>query len=337
MAGLWHAYRLRWKRRRFLYRIWRKRREIGPVVDRTEAIRPDTILALSTVRNEMLRLPYFLEHYRKLGVGHFLFVDNGSDDGTAEYLADQADVSLWHTAHSYRLSRFGMDWLGWLQWQYGSGNWCLTVDADELLIYPDWQTRDLRALTEWLDAQGLPSFGALMIDLYPKGSTTAVAYQPQDDPTDVLCWFDPGPYRNQIHRYYGNLWVQDGVRDRVFFGKEPARAPTLNKTPLVRWHWRYAYVSSTHQILPARLHDVFDFERDSKPTGALLHTKFLPDVAARAAEEQARGEHFQNSGLYRDYYTALADGPDLWFPGAVRYTGADCLMAQGLMTRGEWG
>ena len=70
-------------------------------------IAADDILVAATVRNEMIRLPYFLEHYRKLGVGHFLFVDNGSDDGTAAWLAEQPDVSLWthaRTATSCRAS-----------------------------------------------------------------------------------------------------------------------------------------------------------------------------------------------------------------------------------------
>ena len=53
----------------------------------------DTEFAV-TVRNEIVRLPYFLDYYRRLGAGHFLVVDNGSDDGTHEYLADQPDVSV---------------------------------------------------------------------------------------------------------------------------------------------------------------------------------------------------------------------------------------------------
>jgi len=92
-----------------------------------------------------------LQYYRALKVSHFLFVDNGSDDGTAEFLQSQPDVSLWRTDESYRLSRFGMDWLGWLQMRFGHGHWCLTVDADELLIYPQHDTRDLSALTQWLE------------------------------------------------------------------------------------------------------------------------------------------------------------------------------------------
>jgi len=111
---LWHAYKLRWKRRRLLYRAIRKRHQLKSVVNRTGQINPDTILAVSTVRNEIVRLPYFLAHHRKLGVGHFLFVDNGSDDGTIEFLGKQPDVSLWVATDSYKESRFGVDWVTWL-------------------------------------------------------------------------------------------------------------------------------------------------------------------------------------------------------------------------------
>lgn len=334
--GPWLAYRLRWKRRRFLFRIWRKRKQISKKIDRTGDIGKSAILAFVAVRNEVIRLPYMLAHYRKLGVEHFLFVDNTSDDGTAAYLADQPDVSLWTTPHSYRLARFGMDWLGWLQWQYGSGHWCLTVDADELLVYPDCETRNLKVLTAWLDRQGVSSFGAIMLDLYPEGALEDVAYSPGDDPTQVLGWFDPETYRMRRHPYYGNLWIQGGVRDRVFFAKEPGRAPTLNKTPLVKWHWRYAYVSSTHQILPTRLHDVFDFQEDTKASGALLHTKFLPMIGEKSKEELIRRQHFENSSLFADYHCKLSQNPVLWHEESCRYEGPDQLVRLGLMSKGGW-
>ena len=55
----------------------------------TEQIAPGDILAFVTLRNERVRLPYFLEYYRRIGVGHFLIVDNGSDDGSRDLLAGQ--------------------------------------------------------------------------------------------------------------------------------------------------------------------------------------------------------------------------------------------------------
>ena len=46
---LWAAYRLRWKRRRLLWRALRRRRQLAAVADRTAAIGPNAILAVLTV------------------------------------------------------------------------------------------------------------------------------------------------------------------------------------------------------------------------------------------------------------------------------------------------
>lgn len=330
------AYRLRWKRRRLLFRALRKRGQLRSVADRTQNIQPDAILGALTVRNEIVRLPFFLEHHRKLGVGHFLIVDNASDDGTTAYLADQPDVSLWTTAHSYRLSRFGMDWLTWLQIRYAHGHWCLTLDADEIFIYPYHDTRPLRALTEWLDENGRSSFGALMLDMYPKGRLQDHPYQPGTDPFGALCWFDAGNYMIQKKPDLQNLWIQGGPRARKFFEDNPRRAPTMGKMPLVKWKRSFAYVSSTHSLLPRRLNRVYATHGGEMLSGILLHTKFLNVVVEKSAEEKTRREHFANSDLYEDYYDSLIANPDLWCEGSKRFTSWRQLEAMGLMSRREW-
>ena len=131
------------ERRRLQIRAFRKRRELALSVDRTASIEGGAVLAFVTIRNEKPRLPYFLDYYRKLGVAHFFFVDNGSDDGGHELLAEQSDVSLWRTEASYRKSRFGNDWLNWLRFLYGHGHWTLTVDPDEFLVYPFCDSRPI--------------------------------------------------------------------------------------------------------------------------------------------------------------------------------------------------
>ena len=260
LAGALLAFKLRTRRQLLLWRAWRKRGELRALHDRTAQIAHQDVLCFLCVRNEAARLPHFLRHHRALGVRHFLAVDNASTDGSADLLLDQPDVSLWTTGASYKASRFGMDWLTWLMMRHGSGHWCLTLDADELLIYPYWQTRPLPALTDWLDTQGRDSFGALTVDMYPEGPVSEGDVGPGDDPTDHLGWFDAGNYQVQVQPRMRNLWVQGGARARAFFADAPRRAPTLNKTPLVRWHWRYAYVNSTHALLPPRLNQVYATE-----------------------------------------------------------------------------
>lgn len=214
--GALGAYRLRLERRRWQVRAIRKRRELLPFADRTERVRPGAILSFLTIRNERQRLSYFLDYYRRLGVDHFFFVDNGSSDGSAEYLAGEDDVSLWRTEASYRRSRFGTDWLNWLKFRYGHGHWTLTLDPDEFLVYPFCDTRPLPALCDWLDQSGIRSFGTMLLDMYPEKSLIGARYRDGQDPFELAEWFDPGNYMISRNPKYGNLWIQGGPRARVF-------------------------------------------------------------------------------------------------------------------------
>ncbi|MCI2400112.1 glycosyltransferase family 2 protein [Aliiroseovarius subalbicans] len=326
---------MRRRRRRLLYRSIRARRQLTRVTHRPGLSRPDQILGFATLRNEIQRLPFYLAHYRALGVGHFLIVDNDSDDGTAQFLSEQTDVSLWSTRHSYKASRFGVDWLTWLQFRYGHGRWCLTADADEILVFPHMGARNLHDLTQWLDQRGASSFGAVMLDLYPKGRVGDAPYEPGTDPTQVLDWFDADNYSQTYNARYQHISVRGGVRERAFFADKPDHAPHLHKLPLVKWSRRYAYASSTHIALPRRLNHALDPDL-RLPTGVLLHTKFLNSIIEKSAEEQQRQEHFTHPDRYGTYYTSLTANPVLWHEGSVRYEGQEQLEHLGLMTSGDW-
>jgi hypothetical protein len=306
------------------------------MVDRTSKITRDSILLFSTFRNEKVRLPFFLRYYRELGVDHFLFVDNDSDDGGREYLAQQPDVSLWTTKASYKRARFGADWLNWLQRKYGHGHWSLVVDADEFFVYPFCDTRPLRALTDWLDASSIKSFSAMLLDMYPKGPFDAQPYREGQDPFEIASWFDSGNYVINRNRKFGNLWIQGGPRMRMFFADAPERAPALNKVPLVKWHRSYAYVSSTHSLLPRGLNQVYDEWGGEKASGVLLHAKFLDTFGVKAAEEMARRQHYANSHEYRAYHETVGTEPDLWCKWSEKYINWRQLEILGLMSKGNW-
>lgn len=334
--GLRDLIRLRRKRRLRQLRAFLKRRELKALSDRTAQIRPDDILVFVTARNERVRLPYFLRYYRDMGVSHFLFVDNGSDDGSTEYLARQEDCSVWHTEASYKASQFGIDWMNWLLRKYGTGHWTLTVDPDEFFVYPFCDTRPIRALTDWLDTYGLRSFPAMLLDMYPKGPIDAKPYIEGQNPFDQACWFDAGNYMISQNPDYRNLWIQGGPRVRMFFAEDPYRSPSLNKIPLVKWARGHVYASSTHMLLPRGLNQVYDTIGGEMVSGCLLHAKFLSPLTAKVAEELRREQHYAGSREYHAYAQTIPQQPDLWCKWSEKYINWRQLEILGLMSKGNW-
>ncbi|KNG93440.1 glycosyl transferase family 2 [Pseudaestuariivita atlantica] len=327
---------MRLRRHRLRIRAVRKRRELTSVADRTGQIAPQDVLVLSTLRNERRRLPHFLKYYRDMGVKHFLIVDNGSIDGSGDYLRDQPDVSLWHTNRSYKRSRFGVDWLNGIAMKHGHGHWCLTVDPDEYFQFPFCDTRPIQALTDWLDASSIKSFSAMLLDMYPKGRIDAQPFEEGMNPLDIANWFDAGNYTIKRNKRFGNLWIQGGARARVFFPEQPEKSPALNKVPLVKWDRRYAYASSTHMLLPRGLNLVYDEWGGEKASGILLHTKFLDTFHEKATEELERKEHYSASIEYRAYADQMRDNPDMWCKWSEKYINWRQLEILGLMSKGNW-
>ena len=175
-----------------------------------------------------------------------------------------------------------------------------------------------------------------MLDLYPEGPVGDADYRPGQDPLDVMPWFDRGNYTIRLQPRHRNLWIQGGVRARMFFSAEPRRAPTLNKIPLVKWRRNYCYVTSTHYMLPRPLNDVFAWDGGETTSGILLHTKFLDSIVEKSKEEKIRREHFENSILYESYYDRLVSNPTLWCAQSSRFVSWRQLEGMGLMSRGGW-
>ncbi len=327
---------MRLRRKRRVLRGIRKSRQLRVKQDHTGNIRKGDTLLVSTVRNEAIRIPFFLQFYRNMGVDHFLFVDNGSTDGFMDHVSGMSDVSVWYTNASYKAANYGVDWMNALKRRYAHEHWTLVVDPDELFIYPFCDSRPIKALTDWLDNSSIRSFSAMLLDMYPKGRLEESSYRAGQNPLEIASWFDAGNYTIETNKEYGNLWIQGGPRARAFFADTPRKAPALNKIPLVKWHRDYVYVSSTHNLLPRGLNLVYEEWGGEKASGMLLHTKFLDTFSDKAGEEMMRKQHYAGSSEYAAYAKHLNDSPNFWCKWSEKYINWRQLEILGLMSKGNW-
>ena len=313
------------------------------------------IRVFMTVRNEILRLPQTLAHYRKIGVARFFIVDNGSTDGTRELLAAQPDCHVFLTRNSYSEAQYGLAWQHALLDEYGLDHWCLVVDADEWFIYPGYEDRSLQELAAHLQQSGAQGMFAFLLDMYGRGGVADAIPGPEHSLLDACRYFDTQylwdyGFRAMLHfsqRRFPPSKVAGGPRWRLLFPTLlrhyyilkaiwrisdwfgfplPAglrQAPNLRKIPFVHWLPGIRY-PNPHATTAIKLSDV---------TGVLLHFKFLEDFSARVNIEVIRKEHWQSAGEYRRYLAKLKHGAGLSFhyDGSVAYEDSQQLVRLGLM------
>jgi hypothetical protein len=288
---------------------------------------PEEVLLFSCVRNENLRLPYFLHYYRNLGVDRFLFLDNDSIDGTTSFLLTQPDVHVFHSGDSYSGSQLGLEWIHSLLNEYGCGHWVIVADADELLVYPGSETLRLTSLVRQLELSGYNAMLTFLLDMYASGPIRKAHYIRGTSFFETCPYFDSDSYAYHVYGERTRVPAIGGVRHRLFWRsmKGMGEPPYLPKIPLVKWSNTLRYLVSTHRI---------ENVLSAPSTGALLHFKLFSDFVKRATDEAERGEHWQGAQQYRAYAKGLAANPDLdpMYAGSVRFHGTAQLVEMGLLS-----
>ena len=300
--------------------------------NRVISIQSRDILCFMCVRNELPRLPYWLSYYRRLGISKFFVIDNDSGDGTLEYLLDQPDVHVWHTARSFREARCGTDWIELLLQNYGVNRWCLVVDADELLCYPDYERRRLEALCADLDRKGKKAFLAILLDMYSDKPINETHYRPGLDFREVCPFFDRTFYHFKTDNFFGHDEHPSyfgGLRQRVFGGGEPGRDERhfycLNKVPLIKYDPSFVLSDNLHWT---------NCKEIAEETGCLLHFKYFSSFVNSARKEFERKEHWNYGMQYAQYAKTINNNPNLILfseEHSVRFRDSRQLVKLGIM------
>lgn len=330
-----------------------------PVIHRIDTrpldIGADEIVAVGKLRNEMLRLPDFLRHHRRLGVERFLAIDDRSDDGTREFLLDQPDVHVFEIREPFAESRGGARWTSAVLDQFAPGRWALTLDADELFVYPGCESIDLRSLCRHLESTGADCMTAEMVDMYPRWLGGPERYRAGESLVTFCPYFDSDTYAKRRRRGFPTHYLIGGARARLFYDEPmPAKIaiydalvrllephglarllpavditrwepPLLTKVPLARWLPGRRYIAAGHLMAPPG--------KPGDVTGALLHFKFLHDFTDKVATAVREGNYYRGSVEYRRYAERLAQDPsfELTYPGSRIYKSSHDLVSYGLM------
>jgi hypothetical protein len=277
----------------------------------------------------------FLRYYRRLGVDGFVFLDLSGRQPLAELLHGEQDCAVWRPRGALSPKR-GIHWLNFLRRRYGTGRWCLSVEPSEFLVFPQSETRDIRDLAEFLGTEQRDHLFALVLEMYADDRASAVSLALDDNPLEVLPYFDPVGYACRGTGRLRSIPTQGGVQRRTLFADAPQNAPTLNRIPLVRWRWYFSYVAGTRLMVPGRLNTAHSTWH-LNPTACLLRCALLDDVAnlvtAASVEKTA----------------LVADGAMPSYPGLVklrnlrlthsasaRFGSSQDLLRWGLLNPGQW-
>lgn len=286
------------------------------------------IVAVIISYNEALRFPYFLEFYRKIGVSHFLVVDNGSTDGSAEFLDKQPDVTRLLSTKPYK--DYKSIWRSLLGDIYLTGHWVIFPDVDELFVYPGWPDLPLSSLVKHWENAGIEGVFTSMVDMYSDTPLAELNYQLGQSFLDVCPYFDGDGYRymrnpGRTKTYQTPKWhLYGGARERLFyaprkrtpnsvdkwilrhfFGIHPEKNPLLAGRTLQKFA-RQVVRGSLPKPTPLMskvplvrwrqglrysggVHNLADFIRLAPDWCALLHFKYLDDFETKTESAVSRG------------------------------------------------
>lgn len=284
-------------------RLWQKfiecdmslvKNAVGPIPE------PNSPIAVCIIKDDMARLPSFLEHYRSLGILRFAFMDNGSTDGTFELLCEQPDVDLWLSRTSYETERREA-WITRLLAHYGFDRWYLCVDSDELFVYTDCETTPIGEFVEACQRRGERRARSLMIDMYSNEPMPLA-----DDGEDIrktYRYFDIGPYTTVAKEKLDE--VRGGPRSRMLSSGGAAKY-LLTKYPLFRFT-RGDIQGFSHFQFP------YDENYGLECRGALLHYKFLANDMEKYIQRANQGNYASGSLEYKEYARRFGNGRKVVF------------------------
>lgn len=272
------------------------------------------------VKNDLKRLQMLVSHYRNLGVERFAFIDNGSTDGTFEWMKAQDDIDVFRTVDQYNcLVKEG--WLNRVISYYGFERWYILTDSDELFTYVGMEEHPLNELIEYAEKNGVKRFKGINIDMYADAALFSLDSSNLDI-EKTYCWMDSDSYV-EAPRKIGNsiiTAITGGPRQRTM--NVPC---SIMKYPLVYFE-KGTVSANAHYQFP------YDLIEKSPLIIGILHYKFLDsdkkEFERRTKFDTGLSAGNAKTGVYYQQYVKVATentGMSFMYDGSVKYENSESL------------
>ena len=278
-----------------------------PDPDRTNPI------VILCVKNDLRKIRILVDHYRTLGIKRFAFMDNGSDDGTYEWMLEQSDIDLYRCTKKYR-TYVKEGWINRIASYYGFDRWVILTDSDELVVYEGMEDHSLAEVVEYGRKNGIRRFKALMLDTYSKGKM----FDKADDIRKEYCWIDTDSYSEQ------KTWAGK-TEISIFIGGPRFRLmqiqPKMSKLSLIYFekgtvsdnaHFQYPH----EEIVNAPCHL------------GILHYKFIDSDYSDYEKRAMKGSGFYRGGrdyrLYMGFFRSR-DNSSFMYEGSTEFKDSSAL------------
>ena len=274
-----------WPYRRYLgqakklKKILQDENHITPRAVNIQQIAAADILLITFIGPNTSSLESFLQHYRKLGVKHFLLVDGSNNLEIESILSVQPDVSIWVPTLSLASPEAATRLYNTLLHKFCLRKWTFCVEPDEFFVFPYCESRSISDLTGILIDLERNTIWAAKIDLFSDGPIATA-----DPNSENFKYFDPSGYY-QSYGARGQIQLFGGVTARLTPGRPIKSSPPLHRIPLIKceshifYEYRNQSVSIDKLNWPHKWHPC--------PTAVLLTRRYHSDYARQLLTSEA--------------------------------------------------
>ncbi len=258
-----------------------------------------------------------------MGASEFVFLDV-SPEGSLAGLWAVGPTSLFgdrtHLESSIMRSIGEIIFVG----RYGSGRWCLSLEPTERFVFFRCKTRQIRDLVDFLESERREHIYAV-VEMYGGEPAASIGLARGEDPAARLKYFDAFGYGARNKARYENVRVRGGSSAAPCTARTRCNSPVLNRIPLVKWRWYFAYTVGRRLMMPRRLNSPHS-SHHSTPTACLLRYALIDgdlslDIASRieateiVADERVTSyaglQLLRDRMLKHDFSAQFSDSGDL--------------------------